>query len=113
MSIVLDNFAFYLKDNEVAVGVNIPVDDVDCLVWDEKNTLILKTENGTEYVLVNILPNVRDVLKSVSLVTVIFTQENDVKDAVDVGLVVNPSLTYDDNFNEEALSCYRSLKSSV
>ena len=107
---ILDNFSFFINEADVAVAIDCPVDAISSATWDEKNTLILKMENGVEYLLVNILPNIREIMTKVDFITVIFMQNREIKEACDVELKKDSNLNFEDNFKNEALDCYMALK---
>ncbi len=108
--IILDDFEFHIKNNELAISVDCPVAEINNLKWDTKNTIILSMEDGTQYVLTNILPNIREILEKTETVMVIFKQKQDIVEAYDVEIIKDATLEFDDLFNEEAVSCYRKFE---
>lgn len=108
--IILDDFEFHIKNNELAISVDCPVAEINNLKWDTKNTIILSMEDGIQYVLTNILPNIREILEKTEKVMVIFKQKQDVVEAYDVEIIKDATLEFDDLFNEEAVSCYRKFE---
>lgn len=108
--IILDNFEFHAKNNELAISIYFPVAEIDNLRWDTKNTIILSMKNGEEYILTNILPNIREILKQIKTVMIVFKQEQNIVEAYDVEIIKDTTMKFDDLFNEEAISCYRKLE---
>ena len=53
-------------------------------------------EDGTQYVLTNILPNIREILEKTETVMVIFKQKQDVVEAYDVEIIKDATLEFDD-----------------
>ena len=108
--IILDNFEFHIKNNELAISIDCPVAEINNLRWDTKNTIILSMENGTQYALINILPNIRKILERIETVMIVFKQKQDIVDAYDIEIIKDTTLEFDDLFNEEAISCYRKIE---
>ncbi len=108
--IVLDNFEFHIKDNELAISIDCPVAKINNLKWDTKNTIILSMEDETQYILTNILPNVREILERIETAMIIFKQKQDIVEAYNVEIIKDTTLEFDDSFNEEAISCYRKFE---
>ena len=58
-NIFLDDFIFYVLDNQVAIGIdNLPI-IAQNIIYDGKNTLILQTSENKNYILQNIVLEVR------------------------------------------------------
>ncbi len=108
--IVLDEFEFHIKDNELAIFLDCSVAEINDLKWDTKNTIILSMEGGKQYVLTNILPNIREILKRVKTVLIVFKQKQDIVEAYNVEIIKDTTLEFDDSFNEEAISFYRKFE---
>ena len=108
--IVLDNFEFNIKNNELAISIDCPVAEINNLKWDTKNTIILSMEGGEQYLLTNILPNIREILKKIETAMIVFKQKQDIVEAYNVEIIKDTSLKFDDSFNEEAISCYRKFE---
>lgn len=108
--IELDDFEFLVKDNELAVSVDLPVCEINNIKWDTRNTLILSTQDGKEYILSNILPNIREMLRTTETIMIIFKQEENIIEAFDSTVIKDPSLAFDDSFNKDALSLYREFE---
>ena len=108
--IVLDNFEFHIKNNELAISIDCPVAEINNLKWDTKNTIILSMEDGEQYLLTNILPNIREILEKIETVMIVFKQKQDIVDAYDIEIIKDTTLEFDDLFNEEAISCYRKIE---
>ena len=108
--IILDSFEFYTKNNELAILIDCPVAEINNLRWDTKNTIILSMENGEQYILTNILPNIREILEQRETAMVVFKQEQDIVEAYDIKIIKDPTLGFEDLFNEEAISCYRKFE---
>ena len=108
--IVLDNFEFNIKNNELAISIDCPVAEINNLKWDTKNTIILSMEDGEQYLLTNILPNIREILEKIETVMIVFKQKQDIVDAYDIEIIKDTTLEFDDSFNEEAISCYRKIE---
>ena len=70
--IVLDNHEFNIKNNELAISIDCPVAEINNLKWDTKNTIILSMEDGIQYALTNILPNIREILEKIETVMIVF-----------------------------------------
>ena len=73
--IVLDNYEFNIKNNELAISIDCPVAEINNLKWDTKNTIILSMEDGKQYILTNILPNIREILEKIETVMIVFKQK--------------------------------------
>ena len=108
--IVLDNFEFHIKNNELAISIDCPVAEINNLKWDTKNTIILSMEDGKQYILTNILPNIREILEKIETVMIVFKQKQDIVEAYNVEIIKDTTLEFDDSFNEEAISCYRKFE---
>ena len=108
--IVLDNFEFHIKNNELAISIDCPVAEINSLKWDTKNTIILSMEDGKQYILTNILPNIREILEKIETVMIVFKQKQDIIEAYNVEIIKDTTLEFDDSFNEEAISCYRKFE---
>ncbi len=108
--IILDNFEFYIKNNELAISIDCSVAEINNLRWDTRNTIILTMENGEQYLLTNILPNIRDILQRIETVMIVFKQKQEIVEAYDVEIIKDNTLEFDDLFNEEAISCYRKFE---
>lgn len=108
--IVLDNFEFHIKNNELAISIDCPVAEINNLKWDTKNTIILSMEGGEQYLLTNILPNIREILKKIETAMIVFKQKQDIIEAYNVEIIKDTTLEFDDSFNEEAISCYRKFE---
>ena len=108
--IVLDEFEFLVKDNELAIAIDCPTKEIKSLIWDYKNVIILNFIDNNKYALINILPNIREILEKVATVLIIFKQNDEVVDAFDVELIKDNSLNFDDLFEEGAISCYKKLE---
>lgn len=105
--IILDNFEFLTNDSELAISLDCPVGKITCLEWDTKNTIIMSMEDGNQYVLTNILPNIRDMLEKISTVMVIFMKDQDIIEAYDIKIVKNITLSFDDLFSDQAIDYYK------
>lgn len=108
--IVLDEFEFLVKDSELAISLDCPSNAIKRLVWDCKNVIILEFTDGNKFALINILPNIRDLLRNAKSVLVIFNQNNEIVDAYDVELIKNDAMGYDDLFEAGAISCCKKFE---
>ena len=108
--IILDSFEFLVNNTELGIQIDCPVADIKDLRWDGKNVIILSMENGTQYLLTNILPLIRNILKEIKTVLVIFKHEETILEAYEVDLIHDTSLEFDDFFEQEAQSCYEEIQ---
>lgn len=107
---VLDEFEFLLKDDKLAISIDYPVEEIKSLVWDYKNVIILSFINGSKCALINILPNIREVLEKIETVMIIFKQNNEIVKAFNVELIKDNSLGFEDLFEKGAISCYKKFE---
>lgn len=108
--IVLDHFEFHIKNNELAIFIDCPVAEINNLKWDTKNTIVLSMEDGKQYILTNILPNIREILEKIETAIIVFKQKQDIVEAYNVEIIKDATLEFDDLFNEEAISFYREFE---
>lgn len=106
----LDEFEFLVKDNQLAISVDFPVCEISDIKWDTRNTIILSLKDGRQYILSNILPNIRETLSKIKNIMIIFKQGENILEAFDTEIIKEPSLPFNDSFNEEALSFYRAFE---
>lgn len=107
---VFENFDFLVNGQNLSIVVEHPVIDVKSLEWDERNTILMQDNEGNEYVFINILPNIREILQKVMSIIIIFQQNNDIIDAYEVELSKNSNLSFEDKFNDEAIGCLRKFE---
>lgn len=108
--IIVEKFEFLISDNELAIAVDFPVTNIKNICWDGKNTIVINSENDNKYVLMNILPNIRQMLDNTKTLILIFMQGQEIAEAYNIELTKDTSLEFDDLFYEEAISCYRKIK---
>lgn len=100
--IFIENACFYVKDGQVAVSFADTAVLAERTVYDGKNTLALYGIDGKIYVVQNIVPDVREILKKSQNIMVVLEQGGKIAGAYEVFLLINDSLDFEDNFNQEA-----------
>lgn len=108
--LVFENFDFLVNGQDLSIVVEHPIVAIKSLEWDEKNTILMQDDDDNKYAFVNILPNIREILQKVTSVMIVFQQNNDIIDAYEVELSKNSNLSFEDNFNSEAIACLRKLE---
>lgn len=108
--IIVEKFEFLISGDELAIAVDFPVTNIKNICWDGKNTIVINSENDNKYVLMNILPNIRQMLENTKTLMLIFMQGQEIAEAYDIELTKDTSLEFDDLFYEEAISCYRKIE---
>ena len=109
-SIVLDDFVFYINAGEVAVGLSDIEINAQKAVYDGKNMLYLKSPNDMQYILQNIVPEVREALKKAKAVTIILLKNGDCQEAYELSLQTDENLFGNDTFFDEAENLNRYAK---
>ncbi|MBR1915054.1 MAG: hypothetical protein IJ830_01240 [Alphaproteobacteria bacterium] len=102
----LDEFVFYINDDQVAVSINNIDINAEKAIYDGKNILYLKTPEDKSYALQNIVPEVRSILKKSNELTIILLKDQEFVDAYELELKIDETLSEEDVFSDEAGKFY-------
>ena len=106
----IDRGVFFVKNDRVALELYDLGKKFIKLVYDGKNTVILTDENNEEYILENIVYEVRTLLKEGEDLMMMQNENNVVKEIYFLKVKVDNTLTYEDNFSEKSVEVFEELK---
>ena len=97
----IKNCYFYVNEGEVALEV-FDEFKADKVVYDGKNTLVLFDGDKGCFIVKNILPNIRKLLKDDVDLLVIHSKDDEIEDVYELKIKVNKDTIFKDDFYEKA-----------
>lgn len=106
---------FYVKNQETAIAFDMeevqPL--ADKAAYDGKNTLVLLGINNTQFIVQNIVPEVRESLQKQSTIMVILRQKGEIQAAYSLKLETDNNLGFADTFSEQSQQLCTELETIV
>ncbi len=108
--ISIDRGVFFVKNDRIALELYDLGKKFIEFVYDGKNTVILTDENHEEYILENIVYEVRTLLKDGEDLMMMQNENNVVKEIYFLKVKVDNTLAFEDNFSEKSVEVFEELK---
>ena len=106
----IDKGVFFVKNDKVALELYDLNKKFVKFIYDGKNTAILTDENNEEYILENIVFEIRSLLKNGEDLMMLKNENNVVEEIYFLKVKVDNTLTYEDNFSEKSVEVFEELK---
>lgn len=111
--ISIDRGVFFVKNDRIALELYDLGKKFIEFVYDGKNTVILTDENHEEYILENIVYEVRTLLKDGEDLMMMQNENNVVKEIYFLKVKVDNTLAFEDNFSEKSTELFDEIKELI
>ncbi|MBE6462687.1 MAG: hypothetical protein E7005_02880 [Alphaproteobacteria bacterium] len=109
----IDKGVFFVKNDKVALELYDLNKKFVKFIYDGKNTAILTDENNEEYILENIVFEIRSLLKNGEDLMMLKNENNVVEEIYFLKVKIDDTLAYEDDFNEKSVKLFDEIKDFV
>ena len=109
----IDKGVFFVKNDKIALELYDLNKKFTMLLYDKKNTVVLVDENNEKYILENIVPEIRSLLKDEENIMMLQNENNKVKEIYFLKVKIDDTLVYEDNFNEKSVELFEYISEFI
>ncbi len=109
----IDKGVFFIKDDKILLELYDLQGKFIYFIYDGKNTIVLNDEKKEEYILENIVPEVRSELKNKEKIMILHNENGEIKEMYVLNIKIDETLSFKDNFKEKSIEMYNEMNEFV